>query len=51
MKSLTPKQKKEYDEFMNEQFRILKNHADRCFLRCLNKLMELKNENKRIDRT
>ena len=36
------KQQKEYDEFMNEQFRILKGHMDRFFLRCYNKYMELK---------
>lgn len=38
---MKPKQQKTYDEFMNEQFRILKGHMDRCFLRCYNKFIEL----------
>ena len=38
------KQQKEYDEFVNEQFRILRGHCDRCMLRWLNKAQELKRE-------
>jgi len=41
MKKPTEKQMKEYDEYMNEQFRILRNHADRCFQRCINKLYKM----------
>ena len=41
MKELTDKQKKEYDKFMNEQFKILEGHFGRCLLRCHNKLMQL----------
>ena len=32
---------KEFDEYINEQFRILKGHFERCMLRCFNKLVEL----------
>jgi len=35
------KYKKEYDEYMNEQMRILRGHTDRIMLRILNKYMEL----------
>lgn len=41
MKGLNKKQRKEYEEFTNEQFRILRGHQDRCMLRCLNKLHSL----------
>ncbi len=40
---LTKKQKKEYEEFSNKQFEVIKGHFDRCLLRCYNKLMELLN--------
>lgn len=36
--------KKEYDKFMNEQFKILKGHFSRCMLRCFNKYSELENK-------
>jgi len=36
---------KEYDKFMNEQFKILKEHFERCMLRCFNKHHELENQN------
>lgn len=32
---------KEFDFFMNEQFRILQGHFSKCMLRCFNKYMEL----------
>ncbi|MHA1201332.1 MAG: hypothetical protein ACTSQ4_02270 [Candidatus Heimdallarchaeaceae archaeon] len=38
------RRQKRYDEFMNEQFRILKGHFSRCMLRCFNKQTELENE-------
>ncbi len=37
-----PEWAEEYEHFMNEQFRILMGHASRCFLRCQNKMTELK---------
>ncbi len=39
-----PPYAEEYETYMNEQFRILMGHASRCFLRCSNKLSELKNK-------
>lgn len=44
MKQLNEKQKKEYNKFVNEQFKILKGHFSRCMLRCFNKYFEMKNE-------
>ena len=41
MSELTEEQKKEYDKFMNEQFKILTGHFERCMLRCYNKYMKL----------
>jgi len=38
------KDKKEFEKFMNEQFRILQGHAGRCFQRCWNKYIKLKKE-------
>ena len=38
------KRQKEYQEFMNKQFEILKGHCERTMLRCFNKLTELSNE-------
>ena len=35
------KHQKEYEKFMNEQFKILLGHFSRCMLRCHNKLAEL----------
>ena len=40
-------QQKEYSEFMNKQFEILKGHFERCMLRCLNKMMELGKDERR----
>ena len=40
---ITKKQKEEYDEFTNEQFRILQGHFGRCMQRCFNKYIELVN--------
>ena len=34
--------REEYDDFLNEQFKILKGHFDRTMLRCFNKLVESK---------
>ena len=36
------KNQKEYDKFLNEQFKILEGHFQRCLLRCYNKLIKLK---------
>lgn len=44
MKQPTEKQQKEYDEFMNKQFKILQGHFSRCMLRCYNKYWELMGE-------
>ena len=41
------KQKKEYDKFMNEQFRILQGHFSRCMLRCYNKYINLIQDNQK----
>lgn len=35
------KNQKQYQEFVNKQFEILKGHFDRCMLRCYNKFFEL----------
>ena len=35
-----------FDDFMNEQFRILQGHHERCMLRILNKMMKLENSEK-----
>ena len=43
-----PQWVEEYDLFMNEQFRLLMGHASRCFLRCSNKLLELKEHERRL---
>jgi len=40
------KLQKEYDEFLTEQIKILHKHFERCLLRCLNKLNEMKDETK-----
>ncbi len=40
---MNEKKHKEYDEFMNEQFRILHGHFGRCMLRVHNKYHELEN--------
>jgi len=37
---MNKKQQKEYDKFMNEQFRILEGHFKRCMLRVINKYHE-----------
>jgi len=34
--------RKEYEEYMEEQMKILHGHFSRCMLRCLNKLNEVK---------
>ena len=39
---MNKKQKKGYEEFTNEQFRILRGHFERGMLRCANKYAELK---------
>ena len=44
MNELTNKQKREFDKYMNEQFKILKGHHERIMNRIFNKLMELGNE-------
>lgn len=36
--------KKKFDEFMNEQFRILQGHHSRCMLRIYNKMTELQKQ-------
>ncbi len=46
MKPITDKQKKEYDTFMNEQFRVLEIHFSRCMKRCHNKMFELMGDDK-----
>lgn len=35
------KARKEYESFMNEQFKILQGHFGRCMLRCYNKFFEI----------
>ena len=45
MKTLTDKQKKEFDKFLNEQMRIFKGHSERLGLRIVNKMTELFGEN------
>ena len=35
------KKQEEFGKYMNEQFRILMDHASRCFLRCHNKYMNM----------
>ncbi len=47
-KELTGEPKKEYETFMNEQFRILKGHFERIMLRVSNKYWELVVENSQI---
>jgi len=37
----TEKGREEYDEFMNKQMEILKNHHERIMLRCYNKFIEI----------
>jgi len=39
--TLSEKGRKEYDEFMNEQFRILMGHHSTIMLRCTNKFLEI----------
>lgn len=41
------KQQKEYDKFVNEQFRILREHFNRCTQRCFNKYHKLNAEHKK----
>jgi len=36
------KSEKEYDEFVDKQFKILHGHFSRCMQRCYNKFFELK---------
>ena len=36
--------RKEYEEYMGEQMKILHGHFSRCMLRCLNKLNEVEEE-------
>ena len=43
-KEWKPEYAEEYEAFMNEQFKILMEHASRCFLRCKNKEVQLKEE-------
>ena len=38
---MNKKNKEKYNKFMNEQFRILKGHFERCMGRCHNELMRL----------
>lgn len=45
LKELTEKQKKEYEDFTVEQFRIIKGHFDRCMARIYNKYFELLTDN------
>lgn len=42
---ISDKNKKIFEEFQNNQFKILSEHFSRCLLRCYNKLMELTDEN------
>jgi len=42
--TLTEKGCKEYEEFMNEQFKILQGHFSRIMLRCYNKFAEIANK-------
>jgi len=37
---------KEYEEFVNKQFKILQGHCGRCMNRCYNKFFELQKEEK-----
>jgi len=43
---ISEKNKKIFEDFQAEQFKILLEHQSRCLLRCYNKLMELKDERK-----
>ena len=40
-KIMSDKGRKEYDEFMSKQFRILTGHFTRMMLRCYNKFVEI----------
>jgi len=42
-KIMSEKGRKEYDKYMNEQFRILEGHFTRIMLRCFNKFNEIAN--------
>lgn len=44
MKNLTEKQKKEFENFLNIQMMIFKEHCERIGQRIINKIGELKNE-------
>jgi len=41
---MNKKQQKEWDRYMNEQYKILKGHFDRIFCKLLNKVYELNSE-------
>ena len=43
--------RKEYDVFMNNQFRILQGHFSRIMLRCYNKFTEIANKEIKIHNT
>ena len=41
---MTPKNQKKYEDYMNEQFKILKDHFERIMLRVHNKFYEMEKE-------
>lgn len=43
---MNEKKLKEYNEYINKEFEILKGHFERCMLRCLNKQSEIFSESK-----